>query len=330
MSSAAIHIARFNALQGKPVSRARLKEMLSQVNGVAGAEEVATRLAKALTAMGGRKRIDRLVFTPIAPPKAAAAPKPAVKDRGHKRAKGVKAMAPKKATPAPTARQLSGLVKGRDLKGLQFKKIALDGEWRQIFGPYLYSDAQIGIYGAPGSGKTVLLLKFAKYLAQRGLKVWYVTKEEFGRSTLTEKIKQFDIDHDNLDLSRDLSKGKVENFDCIFLDSVNKLKFTLEDYEAFVEKHGPRIYIPVLQTIKSGDFKGGQEWEHEMDIFSEVVNRKFVMRKNRYDGSFAAKSEQLDMDHRVAEAKKRKEIRDQVRSATDKKAPDENTDPLVG
>ncbi len=356
MSQAAEHIARFNALQGKPVSRARLKEMLSAVNGVAGAEEVATRLAKALKALGGRKRIDRLEFTPIALQKPKA-PVPVVARGGNvytppderkgsihaeaSRKKKKLVVNVKKMLPAGSVKskaidrvlskaKLSGVVQGNDLKNLSFKRIPLDGEYRQIFGPYIYSDTQIGIHGGPGHGKTVYLLKLAMYFAKRDLRTVYVSKEEFGRSTMTEKVQQFDFHHPNLYYAKkDLSKVKFEDYDVVILDSVNKLKMTLEDYVDFVEKHGPRIYVAVMQTTKAGDFKGGQEWEHEMDIFGEVVNRKLVLRKNRYDSSFAAKSHQMDMAQRIEEAKKRKVIRDQVKSATEK-APEENSDPLVG
>lgn len=315
MSAAAVHIARFNALQGKAVSRSRINEMLREVDGVAGAEEVATRLAMALKAMGKRKGIDRLEFTPIALPKAAPAtakPAPApVRRKIAKTNRKVKAMPVKKRSKLRT---LSGISKGSDLKGLTFTRIQLDPEYRQIFGPYIYSDTQIGIYGAPGHGKTVFLLKLAKAFAYQGLKTLYISKEEYGRSTFTEKINQFDIDHEDLDFAGDLSKVKITDYQVVFLDSVNKLGFTLSDYEQFVERNGPRIYVVILQTNKAGDFKGGQEWEHEVDIFGEVVNRRLVLRKNRYDSSFAAKSEQADMDYRLAEAKKRKEIRDKVKS----------------
>lgn len=50
----------------------------------------------------------------------------------------------------------------------------------------------------------------------------------------------------------------------------------------------------IVQSTKDGDFRGGKEWEHEMDIAGEVVNRQLRLRKNRMDSGFIKKVQKLE------------------------------------
>lgn len=191
-------------------------------------------------------------------------------------------------------KSLTGVVSAQDISKLSFKKLELDGEYRKEFGQ-LYSDTQIMIWGQPGNGKTVWLLNFAQYLASKlNQRVLYVANEEWNRSTLTDKFNQFKIGHDNLKISKDLnslaSSGlKVEDFDVIFFDSINSLGMDLKSYKDFIEKHPGRIYVLIVQSTKDGDFRGGKDWEHEVDIAGEILQRKLELRKNRLDKNFLAK-----------------------------------------
>jgi predicted ATP-dependent serine protease len=161
----------------------------------------------------------------------------------------------------------------------------------------MYSDTQIMIWGQPGNGKTVWLLKFAQYMAEKlAMKVLYIANEEFNRSTLTEKIKEFNIGHANLFISKDLaslnqSGMKLDDFDVVFFDSINSLGMDLKEYKHFVEANPGKVYVLIVQSTKDGDFRGGKDWEHEVDIAGEIKARKLELRKNRLDKDFLAKQE---------------------------------------
>ncbi|MCF8255535.1 MAG: DNA repair protein RadA [Bacteroidia bacterium] len=151
------------------------------------------------------------------------------------------------------------------------------------------------VWGQPGNGKTVWLLNFAQYLAEKlKQRVLYIANEEWNRSTLTEKINQFKIGNENLKITKDLESVKsaglsVNDFDVVFFDSINSLGFDLKQYKKFAEENPGKIYILIVQSTKDGDFRGGKDWEHEVDIAGEIVQRKLELRKNRLDKNFLQK-----------------------------------------
>jgi hypothetical protein len=214
---------------------------------------------------------------------------------------------------------LFGGLKGfEDLKNIVHKKIELDEPWKSDF-IEMYGDTQIMSWGMPGSGKSVKALKFAQYLAEKqNLKVLYVAREEYGRSTMTKKINENNIGHPNLKVVRDFDQlkkegGKVEDFDAVFFDSINVLRMSLQDYQDFVAAHPGRIYYPIVQSNKDGSFKGGNDWEHEVDIAGEVIDFEVALTKNRYDPNFRQKAEKLQIESMVKDKKKTIAINDKVK-----------------
>ncbi len=189
---------------------------------------------------------------------------------------------------------LSGVVSADQVGKLNFKKIALTGEYKKQL-VRLFSDTQMMFWGMPGNGKTVWVLKFAQYLADKlALRVLYIAHEEWNRSTLTEKINEFSIGHKNLSVSKDLESLKISghslsDFDAIFFDSINSIGMNLKAYKEFIEANPDKIYVLVVQSTKDGDFKGGQDWEHEVDIAGEICQRRLELRKNRLDKDFLGK-----------------------------------------
>lgn len=194
----------------------------------------------------------------------------------------------------PVNNRLSGVVSASDISKLSFKKLELDGSYKKEFGE-LFSDTQIMIWGAPGNGKTVWLLNFAQYLAEKlNQRVLYIANEEWNRSTLTEKIIQFKIGHENLKVTKDLDSLKqaglsIDDFDVVFFDSINSLGMDLKSYKTFVEANPGKVYVLIVQSTKDGDFRGGKDWEHEVDVAGEIHQRKLELRKNRLDKDFLKK-----------------------------------------
>lgn len=206
----------------------------------------------------------------------------------------------------------TGIVSAAHLAGMTFKEITLDGEWKAELNR-LMSDTQIMIWGVPGSGKTVKLLKFAQYLAEKGLHTLYVANEEFGRSSFTEKIREFRIGHDKLMFAKHLPED-LSQFQAIFLDSVQSIGMDLEAYKQFREQNSDKLSVAIIQSTKDGDFRGGKDWEHEVDIAGEVVSRKLLMHKNRLDPDHESKAEKIQIDHMVKEKTKSQKIKQTVKA----------------
>lgn len=202
---------------------------------------------------------------------------------------------------------MSGIVSSTQLGKPTTPQIQLDGQWKKEL-HRLYEDSQVMVSGPSGSGKTVKLMCFAKYLAQKGYPVLYVANEEMGRSTFDEKIEEFDIRHPNLffvrDMPKDLSRWKV-----IFADSIQTLGWTLKNYKAWRLDNPKILSVVVVQSTKDGDFRGGNDWKHEMDVYMKVSYRKFIPEKNRYDKDAQKKMEELLMNDAIVDAEQRQKVR---------------------
>jgi antirestriction protein ArdC len=218
----------------------------------------------------------------------------------------------------PKSKNINGIVDAKSIGSLNFKRIELTGKYREDF-LKMFADTLIMIWGMPGHGKTVYLLLFAQYLAETlGLNVLYIANEEMGRSTLTEKINDFNIGHDNLSFTKRLPKS-IEDWDVVLIDSVQSVGLNLEKFKEFVEHNPGKMIIIIAQATKDGDFRGGKDWEHEVDIAGEIINRKLVLRKNRLDPDFAKKSEKLMIDETVKKKKSDHIIKEKVKATISKK-----------
>lgn len=208
---------------------------------------------------------------------------------------------------------------------VKFKTIDLDGQYKKDFFK-LYNDTQIMIWGLPGSGKTFYLMKLAKYMAEKlKLPVVYVAAEEYGRSTFDEKISEIfgvtgvdKFNHPNLVFVKSIDQlsrmGKnIDQFRVAFFDSVNKMKWSVDDWTVFADQHPGMIKIAIIQTTKDGDFKGGQEWQHEVDVAAEIRNRNLIVRKNRLDPDFATKRDKLLLEDKILQRQEKQTIQEKVK-----------------
>jgi antirestriction protein ArdC len=259
---------------------------------------------------------DTTVVEDPKPIRESKSPRPPVERKGRSKAtadrskkhNAVDGLPAKPATdPAGLPTSLEGVERSDQIQKGQHKEIPLNDRWKKEFHRVM-SDTQIMIWGRPGSRKTGTLLLFAQYLAEQGKKTLYCAREEKGRSTFDEKLDMLKIGHPNLFISKYLPKS-LEPFDAIVLDSVNALGFSLQDYVALVEANPGKMYIPIVQSNKDGTFKGGNEWEHEVDIAGEVVKGELILTKNRYDPDFVVKAEEQRVEHLVDEKVKHEKIK---------------------
>lgn len=229
----------------------------------------------------------------------------------------VKKEAPKKvAIKKNVVHKKAGILSGADIASMNFNRINLNGPWKIDLGS-LYSDEQMMFYGQPGSGKSVYILRLANYLA-KDLKLngLYVANEELGRSSFTEKINQFKINVPNLHFTKTLKNIDLKPYHFVVLDSVNSLGMTLHDYKALRQSMPDKIYILVVQSTKDGDFRGGKDWEHEMDFSGELVDRALIVHKNRYDSDFNKKREAFLVNQKIKEEATKKMIKQKVKEVS--------------
>lgn len=177
---------------------------------------------------------------------------------------------------------LSGVLTAEEIANRKFEYLAFSSPWSNLVGRPATNFTMM-LHGEPGAGKTTLLLKFAKYLANTFGKVLYVSSEEFAASTMTEKVNTLlNPFPANLEFAENLKDPDLSRYDFVILDSVNDLGLQLQDYKSLRAKHPNTAFILILQHTKAGNYRGGKDWEHEIEIGGAVENGVITIYRNRY------------------------------------------------
>lgn len=181
-----------------------------------------------------------------------------------------------------TASGLSGVLTAQEMATRKLDLLNFTSFWLTLFGKPGKNFTMM-FYGEPHNGKTIFLLKLAQYLAENFGNVLYVSSEEFASTTMTQKVNEFLTPlPTRLHFAENLTDPKLAGYDYIILDSVNDLKLKLNDYKEIRKKHPDKAFIFILQSTKSGDFRGGKDWEHLAEVVGEVHKGTVTMIKNRY------------------------------------------------
>lgn len=163
----------------------------------------------------------------------------------------------------------------------KFDTIGFTGKWLNLIG-----DPSAGfttmVFGKPKMGKSFLCIDFAGYLAENFGKVLYVAKEESLHRTLQDKLKQKDVAHTNLNVSNYLPDDLSE-YDFIFLDSVNLLALSPEELRTLKEINPDKSFVFVFQTTKTGNFRGANTFQHDVDIVIEIPERGKAVQFGRFN-----------------------------------------------
>ena len=198
-------------------------------------------------------------------------------------------------TPEISAQALAGLyglagiettytsgkaVGSQQFLGSVFSPLNFSGKWIKLIGqpsePF-----KLMIYGKAGSGKSTLALQFAKYIASsQNKKVLYVAHEEGFSYTLQEKMRRLNLADKNLSII-DTLPNNFNGYDYVFIDSINSLGLEAEDLRKMSKD---KSYVYIFQSTKDGNFRGSQEFEHDVDTSILVENMIAVARKNRFGG----------------------------------------------
>lgn len=165
---------------------------------------------------------------------------------------------PNEARPSES----KGVVSAEQLAKMEYESLPFTGQWFDFIGLPPTNFKAI-IYGQPGFGKSTLMLRFANYIKQFG-KTLFATSEEFGAASLSEKIKRLNVK--GVDFAGNIQGIDLSQYQFVFLDSINDMRMNLMDFKELKAKYPNTAFILILQSTKSGSFKGGQEWPHEVEI----------------------------------------------------------------
>ncbi len=173
------------------------------------------------------------------------------------------------------------IMKSTDVVNLDFQKLDFKGKWRRLIGNPS-AGFRTMIFGKPKMGKSYLAVYFAGYLARNHGTVLYVAKEEGIDDTLKQKLKDKNVAHPDLDVSNYLPDD-LSAYDFVFLDSVNKLALTPEDLDRLNQTYPYTSMIEIFQTTKQGNFRGGNEFQHDVDVVIEVPEKGKAVQFGRFN-----------------------------------------------
>ncbi len=168
-----------------------------------------------------------------------------------------------------------------DFTNLQFNTLGFKERWLNFIGDPAPGFTAM-VFGMPKMGKSFLCVDFAGYLARNHGRVLYVAKEEKLDKTLQDKLKEKNVAHANLNVADGLPQD-LNQYDFVFLDSVNKLGLTPKDLEKLKAENKGRSFIYVFQATKGGKFKGNNEFQHDVDVVIEVPERGKATQYGRFN-----------------------------------------------
>lgn len=174
-----------------------------------------------------------------------------------------------------------GVMSSMDFSNMQFRTLGFVGKYRKLIGDPAKGFTAM-VYGKPKMGKSFLCVDFAGYLARNHGKVLYIAREEGLDMTLQEKLKAKDVAHPNLFVAEAIPQD-LTPYDFIFFDSVNKLGLSASDLEALKQANPGKSFVYVFQTTKEGNFRGANEFQHDVDIVIEVPEKGLAVQNGRYN-----------------------------------------------
>ncbi len=263
-------IKRYIGINGKPEMKERAKNLLKSLNRSLEKEVIAANDPYFSEVTGIRKNLESFISTPS---KKVLEIETATLNGLH----GVLGCA--------CNTSLSGIEPGVmnsvDFATLKFDSLGFTGKWLDLIGDPAKGFTAM-VFGKPKMGKSYLCVDFAGYLARNFGKVLYVAREEKLDATLQKKLSDKNVMHPNLFVSDHLPSS-LANYQFVFLDSVNKLQMSSGDLESLKSTNPGISFIYVFQSTKEGNFRGGNEFQHDVDVVVEVPERGKAVQFGRFN-----------------------------------------------
>lgn len=173
------------------------------------------------------------------------------------------------------------LMSSMDFSNMKFNTLGFEGKWKELIGDPSEGFSAM-VFGKPKMGKSYLCMDWAGYLARNHGDTLYVAKEEKLNATLQKKLMDKNVAHPCLFVSDHLPTN-LRPYQFIFLDSVNKLGLKPEDLDSLKAQNPGKSFIDVHQTTKEGNFRGANEYQHDVDVVIEVPEKGKALQFGRFN-----------------------------------------------
>lgn len=148
-------------------------------------------------------------------------------------------------------------------------QIPLTGKWRDLLGAPTKGFSAM-VYGKPKQGKSTLVLELCGYLVRAGLgNCLWIELEEDLRTTFKEKVDRLRVGHPDFLAWPEIPES-LSAFDFVVINSVSEGKITPDQIRELKKANPDASFILIYHTRKDGEFAGGQEHAHLVDVMVEV------------------------------------------------------------
>lgn len=179
------------------------------------------------------------------------------------------------------------VISSADLRARNFDVLPVEGEFLPFLGRPERGFVQL-VYGEPFSGKSSLCLRLLDYLTRFG-SCAYVSAEEGISESFKRKVQQWTSPSSNITITAERIpqgiKRTAAKFDFVVIDSVQAAMLSVDDLDSIAANKKTSL-IAVLQSTKSGEYRGTTGYTHLADIIwaiSIADNRqKIEIEKNRF------------------------------------------------
>lgn len=178
------------------------------------------------------------------------------------------------------------VISSKALRSKTFDVLPVEGAWR----PFLGRPERgflLALHGTPFSGKSSLCLRLLDYLSRFGSCV-YVSAEEGISESFKLKVQQWLSPASDITISAERIpagiKRTIRKFQFAVIDSVQAATLSVADLEDL--SNGQTSIIAILQSTKTGEYRGGAGYAHLADIIWAVSivdgHQKIEVEKNRF------------------------------------------------
>jgi len=191
----------------------------------------------------------------------------------------------------------SGIMSSLDVAKMKHKTCGFTGKWLSLIGDPS-SPFSMMFWSRPGKGKSSLSIELAHYFASKfNRRVLFVAVEEGFNYTIQEKFERLNAVHPNIDIASSMPDS-IAAYDIVFIDSVNRAKMVVDDFVDLKNKYPDKSFVLIFQATVDGNYRGGKEWEHEVDVSININENGYAKtQKSRFGGNGSIKVFQGNTDH---------------------------------
>lgn len=179
-----------------------------------------------------------------------------------------------------------------ELDRMDVDTLGFEGEWKEFVGDPESRGSWI-VWGGSFSGKTMLCLRIARYMAEKGMSVGYVSLEEGASQSMKEAFRRVGMNNvsrrvslycniDAEELERELERQRSPKV--IIIDSLQYLGINYAGYKSLRSRYPNKLFIWISHA-KDREPQGATAMKIRYDASVKIMVEGFVAHaSSRYGG----------------------------------------------